>query len=132
MSALVVDASLVIRLLINHHDDEVLRQRLRPPRALHAPALLDAEVASGVRGLLLGSKVKPKRAAEMIADFEALSITRHPMQPFMGRVIELRHNVSAYDAFYLALAEALQAPLLTRDAKFAGATAHDAEIQLHP
>lgn len=97
--------------------------------ALHSPQLIDAEVASGVRGLLLGRKVERVRADEMLHDFAALRIRRHPMLPHQRRVIELRNNLTAYDAFYMVLAESLQMPLLTGDAKVAG---HAASVQVYP
>ncbi|MGH3925303.1 MAG: type II toxin-antitoxin system VapC family toxin [Pseudonocardiaceae bacterium] len=129
---MVVDASIVVRLLANRTIDETLRQRFAAPRVVHAPHLLDAEVASAVRGLLLGAKIGVPRALEMLADFAALRITRHPMRPYLGRIIELRNNLTAYDAFYVALSETLRMPLLTQDLKFGRATGHHAEIQVYP
>jgi predicted nucleic acid-binding protein len=129
---LVVDASLVIRLLLNRPADEFLRRRLAGRRTLHSPQLIDAEVASGVRGLLLGQKVEGVRGAEMLDDFASLRIRRHPMLPYQRRVIELRHNLTAYDAFYVALAESLGMPLLTGDAKLAMSTDHAADVQIYP
>jgi predicted nucleic acid-binding protein len=129
---LVVDASIVIRLRINRDADDMLRQRLSSPRRLHAPHLIDAAVASGIRGLLGGGKLDLARAQEMVTDYSALRITRHRMASHQRRVIELRHNLTAYDAFYVAVAEMLQVPLFTLDAKFGGATGHSAEIHVYP
>lgn len=129
---MVVDASTVIRLLANRGIDDMLRRRMSAPRTLHAPHLIDAEVGSGIRGLLLGRKVDRERAGEMVADFASLRITRHPMLPYLSRVIDLRDNLSAYDAAYVALAETLAIPLLTTDAKLAGATGHTADVQVYP
>ncbi len=128
----VVDASIVLRLLANRTIDEGLRQRLATPRTVHAPHLIDAEVASAVRGLLLGDKIGLPRAVEMLADFAALRITRHPMHPHLGRIIELRNNLTAYDACYVALSETLRMPLLTQDLKLSRATGHHAELQVYP
>jgi predicted nucleic acid-binding protein len=128
----VVDASLVIRLLSNRPADEFLRRRLTGLPTLHSPQLIDAEVASGVRGLLLGRKVEGVRGEEMLDDFASLRIRRHPMLPHQRRVIELRHNLTAYDAFYVALAESLGMPLLTGDAKLVMSTGHTADIQIYP
>lgn len=128
----VVDASLVIRVLSNRPADEFLRRRLAGLPTLHTPQLIDAEVASGVRGLLLGGKVEGVRGEEMLDDFASLRIRRHPMLPHQRRVIELRHNLTAYDAFYVALAESLGIPLLTGDAKLAMSTGHTADIQIYP
>lgn len=129
---MVVDASIVVRLLANRPTDEALRQRLAAPRAVHAPHLIDAEVASAVRGLLLGGKIGLPRAVEMLADFAALRITRYPVHPYLGRIIELRNNLTAYDACYVALSETLRIPLLTQDEKFSRATGHHAELDVYP
>jgi predicted nucleic acid-binding protein len=128
----VVDASLVMAALANRKADDVLHRRLVAARTLHAPTLIDAEVASGVRGLLLGRKVGHARAAQMLTDFADLRITRHPMPPYVPRVLELRSALTAYDAFYVALAEAVQLPLLTKDTKLARSSGHRAEIHIHP
>jgi predicted nucleic acid-binding protein len=128
----VVDASLVLVLLANRLSDELLRKRLAEPRTLHAPHLVDAEVTSGVRGLLLGRKLTLERAGEMLADYQTLRIVRHPMSPYLEPVVRLRHNLTAYDAFYVALAETLDVPLLTRDAKLGGSVGHSADIQIYP
>lgn len=128
----VVDASIVVRLLANRPTDEALRRRLATPRAVHAPHLLDAEVASAVRGLLLGGKISHPRAVEMLADFAAIRITRYPVHPHLGRIIELRNNLTAYDACYVALSETLRIPLLTQDEKFSRATGHHAELHVYP
>jgi predicted nucleic acid-binding protein len=66
-------------------------------------------------------------ALEDLADFP---ITRYPHTPLLSRIWELRHNVTAYDAAYLALAEALPAPLITRDAKLAAVAGHRARVEL--
>lgn len=130
----VVDCSIIIRLLSNVSGDDLLRQRLA--RTVHAPALIDAEVSSVVRGLAITTKpdirISPGRAELMLADYAGLRIVRHPMQPLRARVFELRDNFTAYDALYVALAERLAMPLLTDDAKLAGAPGHHANIQHYP
>lgn len=130
----VVDYSIIIRLLASKPGDELLRQRLGRP--VHAPALIDAEVSSVVRGLAITTKPEVKitvgRAVEMLTDYAGLRIVRHEMRPLQARVFELRHNVSAYDAMYVALAEALSLPLLTDDGKLAAAPGHNAEIHRYP
>lgn len=127
----VVDASIVIRLLTTRTVDEDLRRRLSVQRAVHAPHLIDAEVASAVRGLLLGGKIDLSRADEMLADFAALRIRRYSMGPLLGRVIELRNNLTAYDAVYIALAETLRMPLLTQDPKLDRAAGHHAKVHVY-
>lgn len=128
----VVDASIVVRLLQNRTGDSALRERLSSRRRVHAPTLIDAEVVSAVRGLLITSKppirISQERAAEMLDDFRDLPLVRYAMQPFQRRVLALRDNFTAYDAFYVALAETLDLPLLTDDRKFQRAPAHTAVI----
>jgi predicted nucleic acid-binding protein len=68
----------------------------------------------------------------MLADYAGLRIVRHRMQRLQARVFELRHNLTAYDGMYVALAEALGLPLLTDDGKFAGTSGHHAEIHQYP
>lgn len=109
----VVDCSLVIDALSARKEDELLRQRLSAPRTLHAPHHLDVEVASTVRGLAAGKKVTDRRGAQMLADYARLRITRHPVWPYHPRMWELRHNLGACDAAYIALAEALRCEPLT-------------------
>lgn len=130
----VVDCSIVIRLLANMPGDELLRQRLG--RTVHAPALIDAEISSVVRGLSITAKpavqVSAERAREMLADYAGLRIVRHPMQPLQGRAFEMRYNLTAYDAMYIALAESLGLPLLTDDTKLATAPGHNADVHQYP
>jgi predicted nucleic acid-binding protein len=129
----VVDCSIIIRLLASLHGDDLLRQRLA--RSVHAPALIDAEVSSVVRGLAITStpkQISAIRAGQMLADYAGLRIVRHPMQPLQARVFELRHNLTAYDAMYVALAETLRLPLLTDDGKFTSTQGQHAEIHLYP
>lgn len=129
----VLDASIVVRILEHRRGDDALRERLARDPALHAPALLDAEVVSAVRGLLLtskvGSTITVARAERMLVRYGELPVQRHPMQPLQGRVLRLRHNLNAYDAFYVALAESLTMPLLTDDRKFERAAGHSAVVE---
>jgi predicted nucleic acid-binding protein len=129
----VVDCSIVIRLLASREDDDLLRQRLA--RTVHAPAVIDAEVSSVVRGLAIASipkQITVGRAQQMLADYAGLRIVRHTMQPLQARVFELRHNLTPYDAMYVALSEALGMPLLTDDGKFASTPGHQAEVHHYP
>lgn len=109
---LVVDCSIVIRLLSNLDGDDLLRQRLA--RTVHAPALIDAQISIVVRGLSITAKpnvqITNERAQQMLTDYAGLRIVRHPMRPLQRRVFELRHNFTAYDAMYVALSEALDIP----------------------
>ena len=129
----VVDASIVVRLLQNRRGDDRLRERVGQHRYVHAPALIDAEVASAIRGLMLTSKpearINVSRAEEMIADFADLPVLRYPMLAHIPRVLALRDNLTAYDAFYVALADALDMPLLTDDRKYAKTVGGAARIE---
>lgn len=132
----VVDASIVVRLLQNRQSDEGLRERFGQHRHVHAPTLIDAEVASAIRGLLLTSKaavtIDRARAGEMLDDFADLPLVRHAMQPYQRRVLALRNNFTAYDAFYVTLAESLRMPLLTDDRKYAKGAGHTADVETWP
>ncbi len=132
----VVDASIVVRLLQNRREDAGLRAWFEQHRHIHAPALIDAEVASATRGLLMTSKaaitITAARASQMLDDFADLPLHRYPMQPYQRRVLALRDNFTAYDAFYIALAESLGMPLLTDDRKYAKAPGHMAVIETWP
>ncbi|RCW46825.1 putative nucleic acid-binding protein [Halopolyspora algeriensis] len=129
----VVDASIVVRLLQNRRGDEALHERFSRHRYVYAPTLIDAEVTSAIRGLLLTSKptlkIEVARAEEMLDDFADLPLMRYPMQPYQRRALALRDNFTAYDAFYVALAESLGMPLLTDDRKYAKAAAHAATVE---
>jgi predicted nucleic acid-binding protein len=124
----VVDSSLIVDALSAREGDEVLRQRLSTPRTLHAPHHLDVEVASTVRGLAAGKKIADRRGEQMLADYSRLRIARHPVWPYHPRMWELRHNLGAYDAAYIALAEALGCELLTGDVKLKNAAGHHATV----
>lgn len=129
----VTDASIVVRLLENRRGDDGLRMRVGREQSLHAPALIDAEVVSAIRGLLLTSepafKITATRVEEMLDDFADLPLVRYPMEPYQRRVLALRNNFTAYDAFYVAVAESLDMPLLTDDRKYAKAARHRASIE---
>jgi predicted nucleic acid-binding protein len=132
----VVDASIVVRLLQDRPGDHKLHERFDQHRWVHAPTLLDAEITSAVRGLVLTSKpvthISITRAEEMLDDLADLPLVRYPMQPHRKRALALRDSFTAYDAFYVALAEALHMPLLTDDRKYAKAVGHVAEIETWP
>lgn len=130
MSPVVVDASVILYALTEARTNDVLRQRLSAPRVLHAPHLIDFEVADALRGLELGGRLTTRRADGAREDFADLHIERYPGSLLAERIRELRRNFTAYDASYIALAELLDCPLLTGDAKLRGR--HRAEIELVP
>lgn len=126
---IVADASAILEALVGREADPELLDALAGE--VDAPHLLDVEVLSVLRGLLLGGKLEPDAAEDARRDHFALTITRHEVSPFADRVWELRHQFTSYDACYLALAEALEAPLYTCDAKLAG-NGHNAEVRVLP
>ena len=88
---------------------------------LQAPELIDAELLSVLRRLVLADKLQDSHALQALATADRLGLRRHPSRSLWPRAWELRSNLSAYDALYVALAEQLNAPLLTADARLARA-----------
>jgi predicted nucleic acid-binding protein len=117
---IIAEASAVVDALVDTPPSHPLLAVLSDEE-LHAPALLDFEVASALRGHVRAARITPGRLREALADFAALSIERHHMTALLGRMLELRENFIAYDAAYVALAMALRAPLVTADAKLRAA-----------
>lgn len=127
---IVVDCAAVVDALTSVDGSEGLHAALADEE-LHAPTLLDFEVVSALRGLTLRNHITPARARDALTDFDALSIQRWPSAaPLRLRAFSLRDNLSAYDAAYVVLAEALQCPVLTRDTRLARSSGHDVEIRI--
>jgi predicted nucleic acid-binding protein len=127
---IVVDASALIEVLLNTPSGSRITQRLfEGQETLHAPCLLDIEVVQVLRRYALAGELNATRGLQAIEDLSDFPLTRYPHDLFLPRIWELRHNVTAYDAAYIALAEALDAPLLTRDARLASAAGHHATIE---
>ncbi len=99
-----------------------------PGQTLHAPHLLDVEVAQVIRRCAALGDIDEARGRAALSDLLDFPVTRYPHDLLLPRVWELRGNLSAYDAVYIALAEALDAPLLTLDQRLAAAPGHDARI----
>jgi predicted nucleic acid-binding protein len=98
---------------------------------LHAPGLIDYEVVAAVRGLVLRRQLSAERAAGVLADFEDLPMERWPADAALRRrAFQMRDALSAYDAAYVALAEAMDCPLVTRDRRLARAGGHAARIRV--
>lgn len=97
---------------------------------LHVPALCDVEVCSGLRRALLLRRMNLDRAREAISDYLDLPLTRHGHAILLPRILELRENLSAYDATYAALAELLGAPLLTGDQPFGRAVRKHLDVHV--
>jgi len=128
---IVVDASAVIEVLLRTPVGLRIEGRLLSGRdSLHAPHLIDVEVAQVLRRYAAGRELSPDRGRQALVDLADLPVHRYPHHFLLPRIWELRQNVTAYDAVYLALAEVLDAPLLTRDAKLASAPGHDAAVEV--
>lgn len=84
---------------------------------LHAPSLIDYEVASALRGHVLGGKLADTQLEDATEDFSAMQIERYPLATMMRAGLGLRANYTVYDAAYVVLAQALAVPLITADAK---------------
>lgn len=98
--------------------------------SLHSPHLLDLEVAQVLRRLVRDGTISARRGDEALHDLIALRIFRYPHAALLGRIWHHRHNLSAYDAAYIALAEGLGAPLLTRDTHLSAAPGHKVRVEL--
>ncbi len=112
---IVVDASAMVEALVGRDIDVGLLDLLAGDLA--APHLLDVDVMSALRGLELGGKLQTEWADRARSEYFAFDIARHEFVPLAERVWRLRHQFTSYDACYLALAEALDVPLITCDSK---------------
>ena len=128
---IVVDASAVLETLLRAPNAETVEKRLfDPSQTLHAPHLLDVEVAQVLRRYAGNGEIDDERGRAALADLADFPLRRYPHDFLLPRVWDLRKNLTAYDAVYVALAEALDAPLLTCDRRLATAPGHQARIEL--
>ena len=128
---IVLDASAVVDWLLQTSAGQSIEKRIYSRNeSLHAPHLLDLEVTQVLRRLALQGVVPVHRVDEAVRDLLDLRITRYPHLVLLPRIWQLRHNFSAYDAAYIALAEKLGAALVTRDARLASASGHAAPVEL--
>lgn len=114
---IVVDASAALAALLNAGP----ARRTMSSEQLHAPHLIDSEVANGLRRQVASGRLISGGAAHVLEVWRRLGMVRHPALPLLERVWELRDNLSAYDATYVALAESLDCELLTADGRLARA-----------
>lgn len=128
---IVLDASAVVDwLLLTPEGQQIDRRIFSSSESLHAPHLLDIEVAQVMRRLRRDRVISAQRAGEAMQDLLDARIARYPHTLVLPRVWELRYNLSAYDAAYVALAETLNAQLITRDSRLASTPGHSATIEL--
>jgi predicted nucleic acid-binding protein len=127
---IVVDASALLEFLLQTPLGTRVEARLfREEHEFHSPHLVDVEVTQGLRRLVRAGEVSPDRAAEALADLADLDLHRHAHLDLLTRAWKLRENITAYDAMYVALAEALDAPIVTCDTPLAKAPGHRARIE---
>ena len=128
---IVVDASALLEALLRTPAAEAVERRLFGARKTsYAPHLLDVEVAQVLRRYAVNGEIDPERGCAALADLADFPLRRYPHDFLLPRVWALRNNLTAYDAVYVALAEALETPLLTRDRRLAAAAGHHARVEL--
>ncbi len=128
---IVVDASAILEVLLNTPTGSKVAALLSTPgETLHAPHLLDIEVAQVLRRYVLNGDLDINRGNQALGDFVLLPIERYPHGELLERIWQLRDSLTAYDAAYVVLAEALEARLVTCDARLSRAHGHGADIEL--
>ena len=128
---IVLDASALVELLLNTAAGRTIATRIAEPSlGLHVPHLADIEVAQALRRYANDGELGPADAAAALEDLRALDLQRHAHEPLLERVWELRPNLSAYDAVYIALAEVLDTVLLTCDSRLARAPGVARRVEL--
>ena len=128
---IVLDASAVLEWLLQTRVGARVEARVFSEAAtLHAPHLVDIEVAQVLRRYVKKGLITGSRGDQALEDLVDLSLTRYPHDMLLSRIWALRDNLTAYDAAYVALAEALDAPLVTCDTKIAAAPGHRARVEI--
>ena len=127
---IVVDASALLEFLLQTPLGTRVEARLLRDDEFHCPHLIDVEVTQGLRRLVRAREVSADRAAEAIQDLVDLDLHRHAHLDLLTRAWKLRENMTAYDAMYVALAEALDATVVTCDTPLAKAPGHRARIEV--
>lgn len=129
---IVVDTSAVLSILVGRPEVPGLADRVRSDGDLHAPHLLDVEFQHALWRLARTGAIGDDRASDARTDFVDLAVARYPHVPLADRMWELRHNMTAYDAAFVVLAEILAVPLITCDARLARAPGHRAAVEMFP
>lgn len=128
---IVLDASALVELLLVTPTGQAVATRIADPSlGLHVPHLADVEIAQALRRYAKDGELAAADAALALEDLRALDLQRHAHEPLLDRVWELRQNMSAYDAVYVALAEVLDTTLLTCDGRLARAPGLARRVEL--
>lgn len=128
---IVVDSSAILEVLFRSEVGIKIEELILAPfENLCAPHLIDLEIAQVLRRYCASGDISSERAQDALDDFEDIPITRYPHDIFIQRIWELRENITAYDASYIALAEALPATLITCDTRLASAPLHNVAFKL--
>lgn len=128
---IVLDASAAVELVAAGRPDPALLDRVERGGSLHSPHLVDVEFLHVLRRLVRRRVLGLDRAAEARSDFDRLGVVRYPVVGLSDRIWQLRDDLTAYDACYVALAEMLGCPLLTTDARIAKASGHVADVEVY-
>lgn len=128
---IVVDSSALIAHLTGIPSVPGLDDRVLAERELHAPHLIDLEILNALRKLVRLDAISASHATMLIEDLSDVRLARYRHDGFRHRIWELRDHLSAYDASFVALAETLDATLVTVDARLARAAGHEARIELY-
>ncbi|MBI2169608.1 MAG: type II toxin-antitoxin system VapC family toxin [Actinobacteria bacterium] len=128
---LVIDTSAVIEALARLPVNPDLSDRLVSDGDLRAPHLIDVEVQHALAKLVRNGSLRDDQADQVRRSYDLLAITRYPHTGLAGRMWELRRNLTAHDAAFVALAEALEAPLVTCDRRIARAPGHTARVEIY-
>lgn len=125
---IVLDSSAAVDYLASREPREWVDEHVQRDPDVHAPHLLDVEVASGLRRLVMNRELSARAAAAALEDLGDLDVARYAHLELLDRIWELRAHVTPYDAVYVALAEVLDATLVTTDGRLARAHGHRARI----
>jgi predicted nucleic acid-binding protein len=130
---IVLDASAVVAMLLDTGSEaERIRRKVESPgESLHVPHLMDLEVLHTVRRQTLLGTLSRKRGVEALEDLKNTAFVRYPHAPLVDRIWDLKNNLTAYDAAYVALAEALDTPLITLDDRLARAPGIRAAVEVY-